>query len=270
MGVRKNWRRRDLMRLAPLSGVAAAVAAWWLVAAVVGPSRLPTPGQQLLTLWEVLWHSPVLAAQPGGTGRLTADLGYTTLRCVTGVTAGSAVGVLVGLGMGWSQRLGAFLGLPIEVFRTIPPLAAIPFFLMWFGPAPLTQFLLLVFYSFLRVVINTVEAIRNVPPVLRQHAEALGASPGQVYRTVVLPAVVPELVGGVRVALAASWGLQIVAELLGSPAGIGKLFAYLVPLLRPDLIIALILWTTLVAVAIDQLVLVPLARWGTRWVPRGD
>jgi len=268
MGARKGWGRWCRVSPVRLAGVASAVAVWWLVAASVGPSRLPTPWQQLLALWEVVWHSPVLAAQPGGTGRLTADLGYTTLRCITGVTAGGALGILVGLAMGWSRRLGAFLELPIEVFRTIPPLAAIPFFLMWFGPAAITQFLLLVFYAFLRVVINTLEAVRNVPPVLRQHAQTLGASSGQVYRTVVLPAIVPELVAGLRVALAASWGLEIVAELLGSPAGIGKLFAYLVPLLRPDLIIALILWTTLVAVALDQLVLVPLARWGTRWVPR--
>jgi ABC-type nitrate/sulfonate/bicarbonate transport system permease component len=70
------------------------------------------------------------------------------------------------------------------------------------------------------------------------------------------------------VALAASWGLEIVAELLGSPAGIGRLFTYLVPLLRPDLIIALVFWTTIVAVVLDQLVLVPIVRWTTRWVPR--
>jgi ABC-type nitrate/sulfonate/bicarbonate transport system permease component len=89
-----------------------------------------------------------------------------------------------------------------------------------------------------------------------------------VYRTVVLPAIVPELVGAMRVALAATWGLEIVAELLGSPAGVGRLFSYLVPLLRPDLIIALIAWVTLVAVGLDQLILVPLLRVSTRWVPR--
>lgn len=173
-----------------------------------------------------------------------------------------------GLAMGWSPRFRSLLELPIEVFRTIPPLAAIPFFLMWFGPAALTQFLVLVFYSFLRVVINTVEAIRNVPPVLSQYARTLGATPGQVYRTVILPAIVPELVGAMRIALAATWGLEIVAELLGSPAGVGRLFSYLVPLLRPDLIIALIAWVTLVAVGLDQLILVPLLRVSTRWVPR--
>ncbi len=251
-----------------VAGIATAFGGWWLIAMYVGESRLPTPVQQIVALVEVAWFSPILAARSGGSGQLTGDLLYTTLRCVTGAFAGAALGIFLGLILGWSRRVRAVLELPIEALRTIPPLAAIPFFLMWFGPAAITQFLVLVFYSFLRVVINTVEAVRNVPPVLSQYAQTLGATPRQVYRTVILPAIIPELVAGMRVAFATSWGLEIVAELLGSPAGIGKLFAYLVPLLRPDLIIALIIWVTLVAVGLDQLVLVPVARWSTRWVPR--
>jgi len=249
-------------------GLGAALAVWWALALWLGPSRLPTPPQQLAALAEVVTYSPVLAAQPRGSGRLLADLVYTTTWCVAGVLVGSALGVAVGLSMGWSPVVRSLLAAPIEVFRTVPPLAALPFVLMWLGPSAATQFLVLVFYSFLRLVINAVEAIRNVPPVFSQYSRTLGATRGQAFRTVVLPAIVPELVGGLRVALAAAWGLEIVAELLGSPAGIGKLFAYLVPLLRPDLIIALIVWVTLVAVALDQLVLVPLVRRATRWVPR--
>jgi ABC-type nitrate/sulfonate/bicarbonate transport system permease component len=244
------------------------IALWWAIAVAVGPSRLPTPLQQLDAIIEVVWYSPVLAAQPGGSGRLASDLVYTATWCVVGVVVGGGLGVATGLGMARSLAVRSLLALPIEVFRTVPPLAAVPFVLMWLGPSAVTQFLVLVFYSFLRLVINAVEAVRNVPPILMQFSRTLGATPGQVFRTVVLPAIVPELVGGMRVAFAASWGLQIVVELLGSPAGIGKLFAYLVPLLRPDLIIALIVWVTLVAVALDQCVLVPLVRWSTRWVPR--
>jgi taurine transport system permease protein len=249
-------------------GLLAGGLAWWALALWVGPSRLPTPPQQLAALVEVVRYSPVLAAQPGGSGRLLGDLFYTTTWCVLGVVVGGGLGVTTGLAMAWSPAMRSLLTLPIEVFRTVPPLAAVPFVLMWLGPSAITQFVVLVFYSFLRLVINAVEAIRNVPPVLTQFSRTLGARPGQAFRTVVLPAIVPELVGGARVAFAAAWGLQIVVELLGSPAGIGKLFAYLVPLLRPDLIIALIVWVTLVAVALDQWVLVPIVRWSTRWVPR--
>jgi ABC-type nitrate/sulfonate/bicarbonate transport system permease component len=260
---RSAWHRRAWQ----VSGIITALAGWWLVAEGVGPSRLPTPWQQAGALAEVVWFSPILAARPGGSGRLVGDVLYTSARCVTGALVGGALGIGLGLVMGWSRQVRAVLELPIEVFRSIPPLAAIPFFLMWFGPAALTQVLLLVFYSFLRLVINTVEAIRNVPPVVSQYARSLGATPAQIFRTVILPGIIPELIGAMRVALAACWGLQIVAEFLGSPAGVGKLFGYLVPLLRPDLIIALIIWLTVVAVGLDQFVLVPLARRATRWVP---
>jgi ABC-type nitrate/sulfonate/bicarbonate transport system permease component len=249
-------------------GLLVGVLAWWAIALWVGPSRLPTPPQQFAALVEVVRYSPVLAAQPGGTGRLLGDLAYTTTWCVLGVMVGGGLGIATGLVMASSPAIRNLFTLPIEVFRTVPPLAAVPFVLMWLGPSALTQFAVLVFYSFLRLVINAVEAVRNVPPVFRQFSRTLGASPGQTFRTVVLPAILPELVGGMRVAFAAAWGLQIVVELLGSPAGIGKLFAYLVPLLRPDLIIALIIWVTVVAVALDQWVLVPFVRWSTRWVPR--
>lgn len=248
-------------------GIIAALGLWWLIAAIVGESRLPTPYEKLLAFIEVAWSSPVLRAQPGGSPHLWGDLWYTMARAVNGSILGTALGIAVGIAMGWSQRLNALLEPVIEVFRTIPPLAAIPFFLMWFGPTAEVQLAMLVFYAFLRLVINTVEAIRTVSPVLRQYAMTLGADAGQVYRTVVLPAIVPELIGAFRVVLAASWGLQIVAELLGSPAGIGKQLTYLVPLLRPDLIMALILWVTISAVVVDQFFLLPIARRVTRWVP---
>ena len=251
-----------------IAGLSTALTMWWLLAEFVGSARLPTPYQQAAAIFEVIWFSPVLASKPGCSGRIGGDLLYTTVRALTGVSVGGTLGISIGLAMGWSRRLRDMLEYPIEVFRTIPPLAAIPFFLMWLGPAAITQFSVLVFYSFLRLVINTVEAIRNVPPIISQYAQTLGANQAQVYRTVTLPAVIPEMVGGMRVALASAWGIEIVAELLGSPAGIGKLLAYLVPMLRPDIIIALIAWVTVVAVIFDQLLLIPLMRICTRWVPR--
>ena len=253
-----------------VAGVAAALAVWWSTALAIGEARLPTPVQQVHALLEVVTFSQILASQPGSPGHIWWDLVYTTSRCLSGVFVGSLLAILFGLAMAWSRTFRDVTELPIETLRTIPPLAAIPFFLMWLGPAALTQFLLLVFFAFLRVVINTVEAVRNVPPVYGQYAMTMGATRAAMFRTVVWPAVLPELIGAIRVVLAASWGLQVVAELLGTPAGVGKIFSYLVPLLRPDLIIAVIFWITAIAVVVDQFLFLPLARRATRWVPRSE
>ncbi len=262
--------RQAIPRPWHVAGVAAVLLGWWLAALQIGESRLPTPWQQVSALFDVVVYSPVLASQPGSPGHIWRDLGYTAARCLSGVFVGSVLGIVVGLVMAWSRNTRDVLDLPIETLRTIPPLAAIPFFLMWFGPAATTQFLLLVFFAFLRIVINTVEGVRSIPPYYSHFAMTMGATRGQVFRTVIWPALFPELVGAMRVILAASWGLQVVAELLGTPAGVGKVFLYLIPLLRPDLIIAVIFWVTVVAVIVDQFVFVPIARWVTRWVPRAE
>ena len=65
----------------------------------------------------------------------------------------------------------------------------------------------------------------------------MGASRGQVFRTIVLPAIIPELVGGIRVGVALAWGIAVVTELLGAPVGIGKVFSMMLTAQGLDIII---------------------------------
>jgi ABC-type nitrate/sulfonate/bicarbonate transport system permease component len=86
------------------------------------------------------------------------------------------------------------------------------------------------------------------------------------YRTVVFPAIIPELVGGTRVAIRISWGIQIVTELIGAQQGMGQVFSMVMPIQPLDLIIVGVLWITILAATRDML-LVWAARIVTRWVP---
>ena len=160
-----------------------------------------------------------------------------------------------------------FIQPPIEVMRAIPPLAIAPMLLIWFGPTATTQYVMLIGYMFLAIVINTLEAIRNVPQVSIHYALTMGASRGQVFRTIVLPAIVPELVGGIRVGVALAWGIAVVTELLGAPVGIGKVFSMMLTAQGLDIIIISIFYVTIVAFATDRLVVL-VAGYVTRWMPR--
>jgi ABC-type nitrate/sulfonate/bicarbonate transport system permease component len=184
--------------------------------------------------------------------------------------AGTALGVSIGVGvallMTWHRRVFLFLTPGIEALRTVPPLAAAPFFLMWFGPGWVSQIAILIVFASLRLVIFTLEAVRSVPPVHQYYAMTLGANRAQMLRTVVLPAIVPELIGAVRVAIATAWGLQVVGELLGTMMGVGKLFSILSMLLATADILALVLWLTIIAIVTD-VVITRLARRMTRWLP---
>jgi ABC-type nitrate/sulfonate/bicarbonate transport system permease component len=85
-------------------------------------------------------------------------------------------------------------------------LALISLFLVWFGGAPIGIYLYIIFSIAMMMVVATVNAIQNVHPIYIQFAQTLGASRGKVFRTVVLPAIMPELFGGIRVAVGIAWG----------------------------------------------------------------
>jgi ABC-type nitrate/sulfonate/bicarbonate transport system permease component len=137
---------------------------------------------------------------------------------------------------------------------------------MWFGPNTTAQLSMLIFYCFIMLVVNTTEAIKNVDPVYSKFAYTLGAPRGRVFRNVILPATVPELVGGIRVIIGVSWGIQIVAELMGSPKGLGQVFSMSVSLQALDIIIPGIMWIALLAYIVDQF-FIRVAGFMTRWAP---
>jgi NitT/TauT family transport system permease protein/sulfonate transport system permease protein len=103
-------------------------------------------------------------------------------------------------------------------------------------------------------------------PISRAAIESFTASKRQVYRTVVFPAIIPELVGGIRVAIGVSWGIQIVTELMGAQQRVGQVFSMAMPMQALDLIIVGVLWITILAATTD-LLFVWAARIITRWVP---
>lgn len=259
---------REEIGLTGLLGGVAFLALWWGMAVWLGPSRLPSPWSAVLEFITILSQSPMIHAGGAGINGLLPHLLYSVRLTLFAGAVGILLGILVGLLMGWSPYLRLLLEPPIEAVRTVPPLAAIPFFLAWFGPGAITQFSIIVFYCGLRLVIYTIEAIRNVAPIHAEFAATLGATRWQIYCTVVLPGIVPELVGGVRVVIATSWGIDVVAELMGAEFGVGRVFGVLGPMLAATPIVASILWITLVAVATDILFMA-LARRLTRWMPEG-
>jgi ABC-type nitrate/sulfonate/bicarbonate transport system permease component len=241
--------------------------AWWWAADRLGPARLPSPWVVAAGLFPVLTESAKIEAQGGGGHGMASHLVASVFRVFTGGAIGIALGVAVGLLMGWRRRLNDLLQGPIEIVRAVPPLALAPFFLIWYGPTAETQYAMLILYMFLALVIATTAAIHNVPPVHMQYAATLGASRLQIYRTVVLPAIVPELVGAIRVGIALAWGIAVVTELLGAREGMGKVFSMMLTAQGLDVIIIGIFWVTVVALATD-LLFVRVSNIWTRWVAR--
>src|SRR5262249_40366821 len=111
----------------------------------------------------------------------------------------------------------------IESWRPIPPVALIPFFLLLFGFSEIARILLITIGVTLVIVVSAKEAIGNIRPVLVKAAYTLGADDFAVLKHVILPAILPELISGLRIGLAWAMGLAVIAEFMGAETGLGYL-----------------------------------------------
>ncbi|GII92633.1 ABC transporter permease [Sinosporangium siamense] len=246
------------MRLRLISlGSLAAVAAVWAVLTLGGfVDKLFLPGpQDLMSVVTESWQE------------LLANLGFTLTRQAVGFLIGSALGIGLGLLMASSRVVNAVLDPLVELIRPIPPLAIIPLLILWLGIGVVPQVLLVVFGCFVIMVVSTVEAVRNVPRIYLSAARTLGAGSTRIYRTIVMPAIVPALVGSIRVAAAASFGLVVAAEFMGAQEGIGYQMILAQRYLRTDQIIVCIAVITVTAWLVDQAIR-RLERRYTGWTER--
>jgi ABC-type nitrate/sulfonate/bicarbonate transport system permease component len=209
-------RRFDWQRLWPLASLGTLLVVgciWWLLTSglsIVKPLYFPAPVEVI---------SSLIRLGPS----LLADGMATLLRVVVSWMLGSALGVLAGLVMVRS-RIAYFILTPIvEALRPVPPVALIPFVILWFGIGDSGKIFLAALGCFMVMAINTIVAADNVAPVYLRAARSLGATQNQVYRTIILPAIGPQLVGGLRIGAALAFAIVVAAEFLGAKNGIGTL-----------------------------------------------
>jgi len=147
----------------------------------------------------------------------------TIFRLFLGVGLGILLGVASGLLLGISSLVREISLPPILLLRTIPIMALIPLFLFWFGTREIGIIIFVIFAVFSIMIVNTLEAIRNVPNILLNYSRCLGATKMQSYRTIVFPYILPNLNGSIRVVLGISFALVLAGELLATDRGLGWL-----------------------------------------------
>lgn len=189
---------------------------------------------------------------------------YTLSRVLVGWGVGVTLGVLVGLLM-TSSNVFFYVSNPlIEMVRPIPPIALIPFFITWFGIDNSGQLVLIALGGFMVMAVNTFVAIKNLPSIYIRAAAALGAPKRQIYRTVIIPAILPSLTSGLRIAAALAFGTAIAAEFMGAQSGLG----FMIMVARRTLNTPSILLATIIigleSLAFDLIIRAVMAYF-TRW-----
>nr|WP_228500850.1 ABC transporter permease subunit [Nocardioides agariphilus] len=138
-----------------------------------------------------------------------------------GTLSGGLAGIFVGLLFGFSRVARDLFEFTLDVIRPVPIFALIPIFILWFGIGRTPQIALVALGVFLILSFTTIEAVRNVARIHVLAAMTCGADRLAIYRTVVVPSILPQILLGVRFGFIAAWGLDVAAEFSGSVHGLG-------------------------------------------------
>jgi ABC-type nitrate/sulfonate/bicarbonate transport system permease component len=218
-----------------------------------------------LGLWEAAVRGGMLEFQylpaPSAVGRglrtvifsgelLTATV-HTLRVTLLGWLLASVLGAGLGVVLGLSHTAWRYSMASIEVMRAIPPVTLVPVALLVFGFSVRMELTIILFVSAWPVLVNTIDGVRGVRPELLDVARMLRLAPAVRIRKIVLPAALPSIVVGLRLALSLSLVLAVVAEMIGNPSGLGNALVRSSQALRPEEMFAYVFAIGLLGVALN-------------------
>lgn len=189
----------------------------------------------VLCIWEVAgrigWTNPILLPNPTQimaalgalvtSGGILAPLVHTVGLFVVGFTLASVIGIAIGIAMATSRRLYGLLEPLVEILRPIPKPALVPVLFLFLGIGKATMIALVVLAGMFPVLISTYQGVRGLDPVLLETARTFQISRSRTIVSIILPASLPMILAGMRVALGLGLVLVILAEMLAAQEGIG-------------------------------------------------
>jgi taurine transport system permease protein len=216
--LRKPWNNQSTRQYWVLALASPlAIFTLWLVISKAGwvrPILLPTPGEVALSFIDMLKN--------GYSGvSLHIHVLASLARVGTAFVIGSMLGTTIGMLRGRVNNVDAVFLIPCEMLRPIPPLGLIPLFILWFGIGELSKILLIFVSVFLIMMVSAQAGTRSCQVDAIRAAQTCGASRWQIFRFVVFPSALPQIMTGLRVALGAALSILVASELLGGDRGLG-------------------------------------------------
>lgn len=262
--------RGALLRLVDpvgIMGVIVAIACWSVMSSIIG-ANLPLPGDVARNAYENLMSSTRLPGIGLPRGGYLPHLLFTAGNVLLGGLIGAASGIATGLASAEDRTVADILDPVVTLLGTVPIVILAPFFLMWFGLSGIAQVSLVSIYTGTVLHLFAFRGANNLPPVFTDYAATLGASRWQRFVAVRLPGVLPEIFGGLRIALAGGWGLSAVTEMLGGRFGAGRVIVALRSVYDLTGIMAIVLLLGLCAIVVDGAVLL-IRSYALRWADTG-
>jgi NitT/TauT family transport system permease protein len=198
-------------------GIAALAVIWEVFPrlGVVDATFLPPLSEVLAAWWQLVRSGELIDHAQASLGRSLAGFGLAVLAAIP-----------LGLLIGWYRPVATLLNPLLEVFRNTAALALLPVFVLILGLGETSKVAIIFYACSWPILLNTVSGVRTVDPLLIKSARSLGLGPLRLFQKVVLPAAVPTIFTGIRLAGAYSILILIAAEMVGAKAGLGYLINY--------------------------------------------
>lgn len=238
--VRAFFRRHGVSIM--VLGVMAAI---WQILSLLYTAEA-VPGEPMIPGWQVVFTRTLISlsdywqggfgvpsvaegAPPSYTAALLAIVSNsldTMVRLYLGLLIGGLVGTFLGLAVSWSKWSRRTIELPLQFIRTLPLLAMVPLFQLWFGIYFAGKVAFVAYGVGVIFFAGVVNAVKNVPQIYIDNARTQGANRVQLYLTIILPSIFPELRATILLSLGTAWGAVLGAEYLGAQSGLGYIIVY--------------------------------------------
>ncbi|MDB6156577.1 MAG: binding-protein-dependent transport system inner rane component [Gammaproteobacteria bacterium] len=196
--------------LPALALIAALIATWWLAVIATHSVIFPTPWAVVAGTLELLEN-----------GTLWRHIAASLLRVGAGFGLAVCVAVPLGLWMGWVAGAYRTLNPIFQILRPISPIAWIPIAILWFGVGDASPIYLIFISSVFPMVVQTTVGVHTIEKRYLRAAENFGVSRRTLFRQVVIPAVLPQIIVGMRVGLGVAWLVVVAAEMIALHSGLG-------------------------------------------------
>src|ERR1700761_7952137 len=227
--------------------VAAMAALWWAATSFhwVAPLFLPSP-QAVWSAFVDAWSGRIQGGLP-----LSEHLLWSAIRVFGAFLLASVTAVPVGILMGVSRVARGLLDPPLEFYRPLPPLAYLPLVVIWFGIDETAKIVVIYLACFAPIAMAARAGVRSATIEQIHAAYSLGGRFTQIVRYVVLPAALPEILTGLRIAIGFGWTTLVAAEMVAATAGLGQMVLNASSFLRTDVVVMGIVLIGLIAWLFD-------------------